>query len=783
MFDHISIVSPESLNISKLKYSAGKAGKNAENVSFEVVSQEPPVPVFLILEFPETNNVFNEVIFEFSKGNKKSIKVNFFYSLTGNLWKSIPIRIIDESDDRLLFKLPLIKSNFLQIVLTSEIGAGIGEVKISNLVINKKIDILLKASSFLDRLWVVENLIDKREDYGWSSATYSESKDVKESLDIDLSDLYYINEIRMRAVKSNPNYFPSSFSILGSKDKANWDFLTSEKDFYVSSSNWYSWNIMANKYRFLRIAIDSLSKIKKNEFLAKILELDILAVPENDENIFQQSKNNANYASLLIPGNVLFSEDKGTMPYRAVQSNDSRLRQSSVEYPGIIQLAKDRESRANLAVQSNDSRLRQSSVEYPGIIQLAKDGESKASLAVQSNDSRLRLSSVEYPGIIQLAKDKEKKAGLAVQSNDSRLKNGSISWPGIVQFAKHNESISEMALQSDDPRLLEGDENIKGRVQFAQDKEISAKKAVQSNDSRLNKANTKTFGIVRFAENGKKIKGLAVQSSDIRLEDKRYPLPHEHDYAKKNHDYSTHIGNLQLKKNMETPKISGSNIQGIENFPFGVSNNQGTAACFIGGIISSNNKDSALYAVSENHPAIESISKNNAGAVFFSEKDYSIKILNEIENIKGSGKSVLAEGSVDFKGKVTIEGSSSVVVGWHKYASSVFLEGDLLTISESGELEKVSNYKQDVIGVYTKNSNFILNNKSEKNLIYFSISGIARVRVIGPIKAGSQIVFANSDSGLGKAASEKGQNQQVIAVSLENFNETREKPVWCILKI
>ncbi|MDH5718713.1 MAG: coagulation factor 5/8 type domain protein, partial [Spirochaetia bacterium] len=427
-------------------------------------------------------------------------------------------------------------------------------------------------------------------------------------------------------------------------------------------------------------------------------------------------------------------------------------------------------------------RLRLSSEEYPGIVQLAKDKESRANLAIQSNDSRLRLSSEEYPGIVQLAKDQEIRSGLVVQSTDSRLKNGTVTKSGIIQFAKHNEFASEKAIQSDDPRLIEGSTERKGRIQFAKDLEIASLKAIQANDSRLKKATTKNYGIVCLAEHGKKIKETAVQSDDPRLEDRRKPLPHEHDYALKVHDFSSHTGNIHIESDIKTSSISNMKLPNLESMPFGIKNKSGWAGGFYGGLICKNDKEQAIFAVSENNYALEALSKNNGGALFFSENSYAVNIPSTIYNLKSSNKSLIAEGLVTLKGGLEVSGSYSVVVSWHKFSSAVFVEGDLLTINENNEIDKAKNKNDIIIGVYIKNPSFKLGGFNKIKNIFIAVSGIAKIRIKGSIKAGNKIFFDASEPGIAKSVLSENK-KEIVGISLESYNDDKEKLVWCILRL
>src|SRR6185295_12109947 len=77
--------------------------------------------------------------------------------------------------------------------------------------------------------------------------------------------------------------------------------------------------------------------------------------------------------------------------------------------------------------------------------------------------------------------------------------------------------------------------------------------ALQSSDSRIRPASESSPGIVELCKPGSATAGFAVQGNDPRLGDARTPLPHSHDYAPKEHDFSSHSGLIFIKAETGAP--------------------------------------------------------------------------------------------------------------------------------------------------------------------------------------------------------------------------------------
>lgn len=753
----------------------------------------------LVCQFSEAQS-FNFLEFQ----SLDFFQITFFIEDEGS-WVRVHAVHAHKEGNKHQFWFPVLYTKAVQIVFSGVEGL-LAKLSLRKLNFQLKSELRFKASSQFDRLWVAENLIDGREDYGWCSLPSEVMQ--PEFLEIDLGMPYYITRLSLCSVDENPPCFPRNFSIAFSFDHISWENIINESNFFVSPKSWYTWNFSITRARYVKILINQTYPRRKKEFVAKLLELRVYAVAENF--LLPAMEKNV-YASELVPGIVQLSELGGTSPNKVVQANDPRLRLAGTEFPGIVQLAKDNQVGENLAVQANDSRLRLGTENYPGIVQLAKHGEFRSGVAVQGDDPRLRLATVEYPGIVQLAKDGESRPGLAVQANDSRLqvateksfgivrlavdgstqagevvqandsrlRKATISWPGIVQLAAHGEKASQKALQSDDPRLNEGDEDTKGRVQFARGGEKAPFKAVQANDPRLDIATYDSEGIVRFARPGQSIAQCAVEATDPRLSDPRPPLPHEHDYAAKNHEFSEHTGNLHINRQEKTPDPEFLYFSGYSQLPFSVQNRAGWAGGMEGGFFSIAENRPAIMALCDKQKALLAQSREGEGAVFFSEKNWAIYIPKKLGQALGSSLALFSEGKVLLTDTLLLKKAANICVFFNEFSTDVFSEGDLLTVDEQGKITKMKKPSDLCIGVFTKNPGIILADMShsteaifEKGLV--AIQGIVWVRVLESVRAGDRVGFSGKIPGVGKANA-----QNPLFLSLETNSEVQEKLIRC----
>ncbi len=754
----------------------------------------------------EKSSTLNSISF-INKSGATSISAFYLVDDDEN-WAKIPILNKDLDGDTTRLQTPLITTRAVQVVFYKSGTESLKQLEVTHLTFAQRADFSLNASSQFDRLWVVENLIDGRPDYGWASAPGAENE---EWFQVDLGSAYFLNQVRLKSVQDAENQFPDKFSILVSINQLNWQTVATEDNFFVSSNSWYSWIFNPVRAQFIKVIIENPAKKPKS---FKVLEFDTSAVAENKMVDYSKSEAVA-YASELMPGAVILSENHGSAPNRAVQASDTRLRPATTESIGLVQLAKDSQASEGLVVQSNDSRLKTANENSAGIVQLAKDGEGRAGAVVQGhdmrlkpastenagiarlakdretrpesvvqgNDSRLREATVESAGIIKLAKNGEAEANAVVQSDDKRLRSASTTWSGIVQLAELDEEAAMKALQANDPRLKKGSETEYGRVIFARNKEAVSLRAVQADDSRLSPATEDKEGIVRFARSGAKVDNAAVQASDSRLEDAREPLPHEHDYAKPQHDLNSHTGPLNVEINKSVQDLKGFSVPDLNNFSLSSKNNEGWAAGFNGGLVSQGNKNSAIKGVASDHNAVQGYSRNQPAGMFISEKDFALILPGKHEGVQSSDKSLMAQGKAVFKGEVNFKGSLSFELEWDKVSSEAFAEGDLLTVNADGVIEKLKNINQACIGIYTNQSRITLKkeNPSGKKRLTLSIAGAVNIRVTGPVVGGRYIGFAGANPGVAKELPQSS-GQNAVAIALESSNSQGEKLVKCLLR-
>ncbi len=766
------------------------------------------------------NSSFNEIQIQTNEIPENKLPISIFYSDDQKFWKRVPIRNIITKEKEYIFQTPLMRVKYLQMILHIKKNMQFLNIEDFNLkgrfLIN--IPINFKSSGNSDRLYVPDNLIDGRENYGWESDPRSQRKE--EYIELDLNGYYRLSQINLRSMNDDLHKFPENFAIFLSNDRIEWECVVSEDQFFAAPECKYNWEFDPFMTKYLKLVIHKPDNVKN--YSCKILELELYACI--NEQIRKHSEKNREdyshpYASELVPGLVRFSSPNETGPFKAIQANDPRLKNASTEYPGIVQLARNGSEEPEKVVQGNDFRLRNATTEYPGIVKLSKKNESSEGLAIQSNDPRLkkateknlgiirlakngenipkaavqgndfrlRHSTTKYPGIVQLAEDGASNPNQALQSNDSRLRDSSISWKGIVQLAKHNEVSALKSLQSNDPRICEGTEEKKGRVQFARNRETSDLKAVQGSDDRLKDATSKRAGLVRISELGTKVPGSVIQSNDPRLEEPREPLPHSHDYADKVHELNSHSGHLNLHIDKEVHSYDSLELPPDSNFPLSVKNKKGLSASFDGGIIAKSTDDPGVSSISINKNSLEAMSKKSYAGLLFSEQSYALYLPQNINSLSGSGKSILAEGVSVFKGEVFFNNGLSLAVSWSQYSNEPYSPGDILSIAANGSITKLKNSHDPFMGVYVENPSFSLSANKEgikdqtRKEIHIAILGIVKIRIKGNVQPGNWIGYLDGDPGVASKL-ENVQKQHGFAIAMESSDSEGENLVYCMLK-
>ena len=702
------------------------------------------------------------------------------------------------------FFFPLVEAKFIQINFYQE-GGLVHKSDLRKFEIGFASRAKLSAGTEFDRLWTAENLVDRREDYGWASSV--REKNDPDFVHVDLHDLFFVSEIQLKALRDEYNFFPQAFQLQLSEDGGVWHTVQSEDHFMAASGVWHAWQFAGTRARYFRLQIDKHAHYKKNEYQSKILDLAIIAEADSHFHSAVKSTAQQRMASENVPGMVLLAANNIAAASRVVQSNDARLRNASTEYrgimqfardnealqekavqgsdsrlksatelaPGIVQLAKNGENRAGAVVQGNDARLAHATQDAHGIVQLAKEGETRAGVALQASDARLKAASVEKAGVVTLARDGEDLAGKVVQGNDSRLRVGTQAWPGILQLAGLGEIASARAVAADDPRLVEADESRKGRVQLARKGESADLKSVQSSDPRLQSATEENRGVVQFARDGVSATGQAVQSTDSRLTNAREPKAHSHgEYAKIEHEFNSHSGNLLLRRATKTVQADAVTPSFDMNLPLLVENTEGLAASFTGGVVLAADS-TASYHVSKTAPAIQASSRDQSAATLISANAYALHLPKSLPGLKGSEKAIHAEGHVQIDGSINVKGVACVTVALPRASNEAFVDGDLVTI-ENGVAAKMRNESQVCVGIVVKSGGIQL--ESGAVAVRVAVAGIVSLRAHGLVKAGDKLVLNSGQPGTCKP----GQgNEKTVAIALESVNNDREKQVLGIL--
>ena len=769
----------------------GKVQLHDTGISIENPEGNQLPSLALTIDLPPSS-AFNQIIWK----SPASVFITVFCADDSEFWERVPVLKEYREGDNQILELPFIHTQKIQLVFHRGSAGNISSLKINELQISRNFKIKLEASSSYDRLWTVENLIDNRDEYGWCSRALPDADTPGEKIEIELSQPAFLGQVALRSIFEQNPRFPRSFVVSASLDKSLWTDIIREANFQAAPLNWYRWTFMALRARFLRITIHQAGFSSSKEFTSAIQALKIYAVPEN---ILIYNSHGNSPASELIPGTVTLSENRGSAPGKVVQANDSRLKKATSESEGIVRFARDNESSENAAVQGNDSRIKAATETLPGIVRLARDGENLEHTSVQGNDSRLKRATTAGAGIVQLADSGQIAAGLVVQSddirlkpasetdfglaklapdnttkngtvvqaNDSRLKKADIAWPGIVQLAAHGEAQPLKAVQADDPRLIIGSEEQAGRIQFARDKENAASKAVQGNDSRLQPASEAEYGIVRIAGNGKNISGAVVDASDSRLSDAREPLPHEHDYAPKNHAFGDHSGVLFVKIDETVSAPQGFSIPPYSGVPIQAENQSGIAMSVDGGIVATSNGQPSLTAIHQSGLAIDARSKSFAMRIF-SESEFALTLPLSVDNLKGSGKSISAAGRAEFSGGVYLE-NKNLVIAFDRVANETFLPGDLVSVDTSGNLIKTKNTETAIVGVVVDKAGISLGFDGK---VFVAVAGNVKIRVSGNVQAGSRLAFVKGNPGTASVVSSGG-----VFVALDTDNSSGERLV------
>ena len=426
----ISIIRRSNININEVNLNIGNCKFHENNVMLNF-ENENQLKINLLIQI--NSNILNKIIFKANNNNNLDI-LGIYYSNDNINWTKMLINNVIRKNDFIYVEFPLYQIEYIHIIFNTK-----NEKNIS-ITLNNQTEINTTCNNNLDRLWISENLIDLREDYGWSSLVLNENHPI--NINFDLNTVYYLNQIKLRSIKNDNDYFPKKFIIEISLDNLIWHNIVSEENFYTTSFAWYQWIVPIQKCRYIKLTILENNKIKKDEYVSKILDIDLICIPENFIEKLLNKKLEYAYASELIPGVVKLAENLSTKPQSVVQGNDSRLRTATTEYPGLTQLAKHNEISVNKVILSDDPRLLEGNEIIKGRVGFAKDGEISSLKAVQSNDHRIQPASIESYGIVKIATNGHSVKNCVVESTDSRLNDARIPLPHVHAYAEQNHEFN-----------------------------------------------------------------------------------------------------------------------------------------------------------------------------------------------------------------------------------------------------------------------------------------------------------------------------------------------------
>lgn len=715
---------------------------------------------------------FNQIVLEKHPEYPTAFPENFRFEISqdGQIWEPI----LRESDFRpegkevMTWNFPLITARFIKFLFIRDTKLEEGYISAFGqfrVMVSGVVDI--QVSGELDRLWVKENLIDQRSDYGWSSPL--RTRQTEEFIRLDLGSVNRVSEIRLLSREGEDPLFPEGFHISYSEDNITWHHLMEESGFLAEPGQWYRWRFLPLNIRYIQITIFEGARTREGKYLSQIIELELFAsadpVEKQDRALPAEP---IPHASVLRSGIVRLALDGESRDGVVVQGSDRRLRDATSDFKGIVELASDGEDREGVAVQGSDRRLRPASEDLPGIVRLARNGEERAAHAVQANDDRLKPATSERSGLVELAEDGEDRSGVAVQGNDSRLKystekaagivrlaasgtsrpseavqgndprlrDATTETKGIMRFARAGEAEAETAVQGSDPRLRLATEETPGIVELASDGETRSGVAVQGSDPRLKPASSEDAGIVKLAPEGSNLSGHVVQSTDPRLHDARKPLAHDHDYAPIKHDFSSHTGTIKVEEEMgrsyssvSPPPVDHAPVQGV---------NRGTGS----GISGRSEGDGVLgygelsgtMGLSRAGDGVLGVSGSGAGGRFLSESFYSLIVGGHDDRgfsvadlglwVRGISR---FSGSI-FAGKSGDPQQAPVAAFFSIRQNEVLGAGDvLIATDEEGVLARCSERgSKKIVGVIVERAALVLNPPVDYLPEQYSRSGLQK---------------------------------------------------------
>ncbi len=837
MKEVICISHPQRLRISSWSSLGHSEEAPGKVISWHSEELEAPLLISCVAAFDSISH-FNCISIDLHKEYSSFFpsKLRFEISLDGQVWEPLVHEAAYKPGPhkKAVWNFPLSCARYLKFVfladkknLNSKYFIAFGEVQISIAGAAN-----LKVSSELDRLWVKDNIIDRRPEYGWSTAPRAHLE--REYIEMDLGSVNRIAELRALSKDDPDTFFPLSFQLFYSDDNISWHLLFEERSFLAEPACWYKWRFLPVNARYMRFLILEGARTREAKYMSQLIEIEIYAhaeilsanaaqgVPilastlrsglvrlaadgEYKEGLAVQANDKRLHsASCESEGIVELAADGESNPRVAVQGNDKRLKYATEDMAGIVRLARNEEVRTAHVVQSDDSRLKPASTDKAGLVQLARDGESHPNSVVQANDKRLQNASTRQAGLVTLAQSGEASPNRVVQGNDLRLTQATVERAGLLRFARHNEAAPEAAVQANDPRFQKASTARPGIVELARDGERQAGKVLQSNDIRVQPATEKQAGIVQLAAPGSNLEQRAVQAHDPRLHDARKALPHKHDYAPLKHDLSSHEGALQISAKQ------GKGFQGIAKAPKGhapiYSVNEGGGAAIVGqghkeGLLGASPGTGVLAFGMGKGTGLVAAAQKNAAGVFISEQNYSLVAGGRIKdrNLASSSLALLTQGLSRFNNTICLSQGMRCIASYFFLGEKEDLRpGDLLCITKNGDRvhRARESHSKSVLGVVVKReqAGIILDSPAEllpqgeapaqgpfappifTDKVLVAISGIVEVQVYAerrPLNAG-QLLVSSMESGFAEALDLKAYEPgTVFARSLGSLSKGR----------
>jgi hypothetical protein len=823
----VRISHPSEVSIKSIQTKGQYELVKGNLVSFFEESPNPTVSSILFHFKDEVS--FNSLQYDGIDKELEFLPDTFRFEISddGEVWESI-IKEYDytrANKKHCKWNFPMITTNYLKLVVKLSKKDKNGKYKTA--FENFKIQISgiekIQTSSEQDRLWVKENIIDGRPDYGWSSK--EKTSPSEEFLLVDLGSVNRVDEIRILSKNAEETNFPELFYFYYSEDDLAWNQWHEEPFFIAEPGMYYKWKFFPTNMRFFKLLMVNNKPNSAKKYISQIVELEIYAAPDylslSRKKIINETPP---YASVIRSGLVRLAADGETNAGVAIQGNDRRLRDATTEFKGIVELATDGEDREGVVVQGSDRRLKNASELNHGLVRLARNGENRKGVVVQGDDDRLKLSTVDYPGIVELAEDGETRPGVAVQGNDNRLKKATTNAHGLVILAELGDDTPGKVVTADDPRFKKATTEHQGIMRFASNGEDSANAAVQGNDKRLKKATTEAHGIVELAQSGESKEGVvvqgndkrlqhasddaygimiyarhqtslpfrAVQSDDPRLNDSRTPKPHTHEYADKVHSYDSHSGLIHIAdstssgwKNIVLPTKTHSVIFGKNEAKdgggvSGVGHDEGVLGHGEDfGVVGLSN------GVDDDSAGIAGFSKKGYGGSFTSARNFAVYANGKgigRKEISGSGKAILAKGDSEFQGTVRFvdeKGMDCVARYFKIQGNDLIQKGDLVVLGEKEGtvVRSRSAYSSKSIGVCVDSAALELGSKKTGNdFVLIAFMGIVYLNVDaidGPINPGDLLVSGLTGGHAVKGDSAKIKPGMLIAKALGECRKDR----------